>query len=172
MKPKKQSGNELKFIRQFIKLAHTYENDKEVFYDKCVKLVQMESLKKHHVIDNSCSELSEEVFKIMDEKKLTKREKDFYLLSLLGFEPCELTVILGYKRMESVYVQQSRINGKLRGSALPEVLVVMAIMGIFVMFLMIFCYEIGVMGHIDKFFEKLNFDPWINEMIKSLPLAK
>lgn len=124
------------------------------------------------MIDNSCPELSEEDLNVMSGNKLTKGEKDFYLLSKLGFTPSELCVVFDYQNLNSVYVKESRINGKLRGSLHPALVPGMVFAGIFVFFLMIFCYETGVMEHIDKFFEKLNFDPWINEMIKSLTLVK
>lgn len=102
------------FLQKLIKLAFTFETNKDLFYEKFVATIDVEALKEYGIIEVDSTN-----------PELTPQEAELYSLIEAGFTPEELCVIYKKKNLNSIYIKRHRLNKKLKGSCSLEVLEVM-----------------------------------------------
>lgn len=117
----------LGFVKELARIAYAFRHDDEVFSKKVLEFINIDSLKEKGLvsIDEYC--LNEEIRIALDENKLSEGEFDLCCLLQKGFSAEEIAAILGLKSKRSVHVKQSRLKKKLKGTALPEAILVMLI---------------------------------------------
>lgn len=109
-------------IRRLIELAYTY-SDKEIFYDKFIETVSIDSLKNSDIL-----RIDAHAPNIPTEKELTVDEVEMYSLMQQGFTPQEISVIYREKSVNAVYIKRHRLKKKLKGAASPEIVLVMLVL--------------------------------------------
>ena len=124
------SDRRLALIRRLIYLAYTC-TDKELFYKKFMKTVNIDSLK-----DSELVKISDYALQIPDDKNLSDEEIEILCLMQQGFAPQEIAVIYREKSVNAVYIKQHRIKRKLKGAATPEIVWVMLVLCLVVCFFM------------------------------------
>ena len=113
------------FVQKLIKLAFKFGNNKELFYERFVESVDVDTLKEYQIIDVDIP------------PELTEKEAELYSLIKAGFTPEELCVIYGTKNLNAIYIKRHRLNKKLKGSCSVEILVV--ILAVLVVMAVIIC---------------------------------
>lgn len=126
MTKKKESDNRsLELIRELMQIHFMFGHDAELFRRKFLKKIQINSLKERGIIEVGCHLLDDMFQKKITEKNLNPGEIELYCLKKQGFLPEEIAVMLGFKSKQSVHVKQSRIKKKLKGTATPEVILIL-----------------------------------------------
>lgn len=121
--------SKLALIRRLISLAYLY-SDNGKFYRRFTECINIASLRDHGII---------EINNTTGEMLLSKNELELYSLMQYGFTPQEISVILGEKDVNNVYVKQCRLRKKLKGAAMPERVLVMFIVACIIYLVLTLC---------------------------------
>ena len=116
----------LALIKKLISLAYLY-SDNGRFYRKFTECINITSLKDQGVI---------EIDRAGEGISLSKKEVELYTLMQNGFTPQEISVILGEKDVNNVYVRQCRLRKKLKGKTTPGVVLGMLLVVLIIYFVL------------------------------------
>lgn len=108
----------VEYIRKLAFLFYQYEGHYEMFYRQAYTLLEQEFVqgKGKNILCEMVNVCLDGIWDELKRKHVKFREEDLEFMCLLaaGFTPSELTVIFGWKRLESVYVKSSRLGKRLK----------------------------------------------------------
>lgn len=107
----------VEYIRKLAFLFYQYEGHYEMFYRQAYNLLEQEFVlgRGKNILCEMVNVCLDGIWDKLKSKHAKFREEDLEFMCLLaaGFTPSELTVIFGWKRLESVYVKSSRLGKRL-----------------------------------------------------------
>lgn len=148
---KPPSESSIALLKRLIRLASIYDNNRDVFFQKFLDVVHIDSLRKCRFtelepttnsstladVDTTPESIIEEDT-VLVRTKLNAKEREMYTLIRQGFSAEELRVIYGMKSVNAIYVRQHRIKKKLKGTCDPEIAVVATVLLVLASFIMHF----------------------------------
>lgn len=123
----------IELLRQITGICSRFGHNKDLFFRKISEIIRINSLKEKEIIHIRESEFDRDIQEAIKNNKLSKSDMDLLFLMQQGFLYEEISVILGYKNVNSVYAKHSRLKNKLKGCVTGD-----ALAGVFIVTLIIY----------------------------------
>lgn len=123
----KKKDHHIELLKQITEICSKFGHNKDLFFRKISEIIRINALKEKQIIQIEESDFDGDIREAIKNKRLSKSDLDMLFLMKQGFLYEEISVILGYKNVNSVYAKRSRLKNKLKGSGTIEVFVVMLI---------------------------------------------
>lgn len=111
----------LLLLRRLIDHSYTYKYDKALFYKKFCEEINIDKLKKHHLLNTGeiirTQNITGTPLRARKLDKLSQDDYEFICLLNEGFTSRELSMIFGLSHPQSIYVKRHRIRTRLSGTA-------------------------------------------------------
>lgn len=128
----KKKDHNIELLKHITGVCSKFGHNKDLFFQKISEIIRINSLKEKQIIKIKETEFDSDIQEAIKNNKLSKSDTDLLFLMKQGFLYEEISVIMGYKNVNSVYKKRSRLKNKLKGSVTVEALTGMFIAALIV----------------------------------------